>query len=127
MVIFELPFATPSMNDMLTKHWIVAGKKRYQRAVCESIKYGNGSMLRDHAKQMPFEKCEIEIFRYGLRPLDKDNLEGGVKCLIDVLKPVSDGNRYGLGIIVDDSMSVIVKQSVTQVIGKPRTILRIFA
>ena len=45
--------------------------------------------------------AKVTIERHSAGVLDVDNLYGGVKALLDCLRPISS-NPYGLGLIQDD-------------------------
>ncbi|MDE2098669.1 MAG: hypothetical protein KGL39_15550 [Patescibacteria group bacterium] len=66
--------------------------------------------------QPKFERSKIHILRRGKKLLDKDNLVGGVKPLVDSLK--------ALGVIVDDSPAHI-SLTIEQCLGKPCTVILI--
>lgn len=61
----------------------------------------------------PFQKARVTVTRYSSGCPDRDGLYGGVKDLLDCLttpKPQANGrvrNKYGIGLIVDDSPSHI--------------------
>lgn len=109
MIRFRLSAPTPSLNETLRWHW--AKKKKAQKAMAWGIKTQptSGSVTTWDATRRctvedycPIPRARVRITRHGSRLLDEDNLIGGCKGLVDVLKPASKSNPYGLGIIAGD-------------------------
>jgi len=114
---FHLEAVTLSPNRMMKMHW-----SDYQGLVNDwflrlRAKWGVSSVTKATGRR------RVEIVRYGLRPLDRDNLYGSVKPLVDVLRPakVERGtfktgpragtpwvrSRLGLGLILDDTEAML--------------------
>ena len=76
---------TPSLNAVKGRWGLTNWNKRYQRE------------LRGYQYQAPKKRCRmaLTITRHGPRFLDRDNMIGGCKSLIDAIRKV--------GLIVDDS------------------------
>lgn len=103
-----IPYPTPTLNDMLRDAWRKYQKRQWQRSAAEALKYGNWGALQEVKQHFPLRKCRIVICRYERGGgLDPDNLYASVKPLMDILQPVSRSNKYGLGIIADDSSKVV--------------------
>jgi Holliday junction resolvase RusA-like endonuclease len=110
-----IPEPTPSLNPMLRQFWHLRHKdqKRWRwlvRAARLAAKY--------HPTE-PLQKARVTITRHGKRILDRDNLYGGVKGLVDIL--VKEG------ILADDTpahVELVVQQRVTK---PPRTVVQIEA
>jgi Holliday junction resolvase RusA-like endonuclease len=102
---FELPGATPSNNTLLRMHWA-----KYQRQkVALAWEVTTAATLSRWRSPAP-DRVTVTIHRIGRKQLDRDNLYGGAKMLIDALT-IS-------GLIVDDSEAHI-DLTVTQEIGAP--------
>ena len=112
MITFRLSKPTPSLNPSsgASGNWRArhARKLKLQRGWCAEIcwrGYGNVNII---------PKARITIERHSAGVLDVDNLYGGCKPLIDVLKPMDPKrNPFGLGIILDDkpdNLELIVRQ-----------------
>lgn len=87
--ICELPDVLASMNRLLRVHW---GARRNYTAGFEKI----AEVFRRESNIPPAKKRrELYVIQYRRRPLDKDNLYGSVKPLVDGLKKA--------GLLVDDS------------------------
>ncbi|GAJ29718.1 hypothetical protein Amme_076_011 [Acidomonas methanolica NBRC 104435] len=100
---FTLPEPFPLLNVQQRKHYRRrAAEKRRTAALIASI-------LGSERPAQPFERARIEVVRYSCGSPDTDGLFGGVKDLLDCLTTPSlraDGsvrNKYGIGVIVDDS------------------------
>jgi len=76
---------TPSLNKIKGRWSRINWNKRYRRQL-------NG--YERYALKIP-QKMVVNIIRHGSRALDKDNLAGGCKSLIDAIRRA--------GLIVDDS------------------------
>ena len=99
MIELLIDEATPSLNQMLRRHWSVDAKlkKRWRQLVMVAAcgKMPKAAMTR----------ARITITRLSPRMLDSDNATGGTKHLID-------GLRW-CGVIADDTpehVELIVKQ-----------------
>lgn len=120
VVTIELPFCTPTLNHMLRNAW-----RHEKLAWCRSASWLIAAAGRPPAT--PYPLVELEIIRYSRgKRLDRDNLFGGFKPLIDLLKPMHPTiNPWGMGWIADDNDEVIVRLSGLQMKGAPRTIARL--
>ena len=101
---FTLPFPTPSLNEIQGHHWAWA---REQKSV---IRWALASALN---RIKPISKAEgkrkVVISRHGKGILDRDNLVGGCKWLIDAIRE--------RGLILDDcdaSLYLVVEQVVNR-------------
>lgn len=118
MLKLDIPVVTPSLNAMLddSKMWRIRKKPALQKQIAQFIWYDHLDQMREYRARFPLERVRIEIERRQVgRRLDKDNLYGSVKPLIDVLCPPSERNKFGLGIILDDRDEVIEKLTVRSV------------
>jgi hypothetical protein len=114
VVEFTIPAATKSGNETKRMHFRVFAQ--YQRALRYEVLCAAGK----HRLKEPFPWARLTIWRYSSGVLDRDNLFGGCKALIDCLttpfeKTVRSGplkgtktlgNALGLGFIVDDNPKV---------------------
>ena len=85
----ELPFATPSNNVVMRMH------HRERSAEHSRYYYLILAAQKTIARKEPFARCVITVGRYGARPLDWDNMGGGLKFLLDALvknKIIKDDN-----------------------------------
>jgi len=108
MIRLTLSAPTPSLNETLRWHW--ARKKKAQDVMSWELQ--GSPDIRKILSSIP--RASVSIVRHGSRLLDEDNLVGGVKGLVDVLKPPGKGNPYGLGIIAGDEPDKL-RLTVTQV------------
>ncbi|WP_230880594.1 hypothetical protein [Bombella sp. ESL0385] len=109
VITFTLPRPTPSLNTTLYKDKFGASREK------ERLRNVVWFEVRDKIPPSPFQFARVEIERWSVGTPDKDNLNGGVKALLDCLTtPVplqvrTPGakqrirNKYGLGLIVDDA------------------------
>ena len=101
---FTLPMPTPSLNEIQGYHW----------AYCKRQKEGLGWILASALNKVPAiprasGKRTVTISRHGKGRLDRDNLVGGCKWLIDAIKE--------RGLILDDcdaSLHLVVEQVVSR-------------
>jgi len=112
MIRFRLSAPTPSLNETLRWHWSV--KRKRQKAVAEEAYVQFPKAWRAFYGMQPIARARVHIIRHGSRLLDEDNLVGGVKGLVDVLKPPGKSSPYSLGIIAGDEPDKLVL-SVAQV------------
>lgn len=98
---------TPSRNPKsgASGHWAARYRddKRLKSSWAWDIKTG---LLPGHPDK-PLERARVTITRHSTGRLDEDNLKGGVKGLVDVLKPASKRNPLGMGLIEDDNPDVL--------------------
>jgi len=124
VIRFTLSRPTPSLNSRQGRNWRVvwARGRRIQLGLAREIAAARLQAGAGWAK--PIERAELRIIRFGPKELDEDNLSGGVKLLVDVLKPMHPRtNPRGLGLIAGDEPSRL-RQVVTQQIcakGQART------
>jgi len=86
-VKFEIPFATPSNNAVMRMHHRVRTQQHAQ--------YRLEVWATTRRESSSFEKCHVTITRHGSRPLDWDNMGGGLKFLLDAMvknKIIADDN-----------------------------------
>lgn len=106
--IIELRLLTPSNNKIKRMHW--AAYKRLKRQFLDLLFY---TVPRD--QRCPLRPgAHITITRYGIRQLDKDNLYGGCKPLIDCLQPWPQG----IGLITDDNPDTVTITCLQEKVGK---------
>lgn len=113
MIKLELPFVTPSNNELLRKyrHWAVKRKlKTYY--MDEIMVYILEHRLTDIQAE---GKRECEIMSYRKRLLDKDNLYGGTKPLIDSL--------VKFGLLLDDNPDMCDLKVGQKKSKDPRTVI----
>jgi len=104
---FTLPFPTPSLNEIHGHHWAWG---REQKAI---LQWQLLSAL-NRAEPIPKAKGKrtLAICRHGKGSLDRDNLVGGCKWLVDAIKQ--------RGLILDDcdaSCHLVVTQVVNRKIA----------
>ena len=111
MIRFTLSKPTPSLNrgSGASGNWraILGVKRKMQRAWAWDIWAQLPSPIPYYAK------AHVKITRCSAGTLDIDNLYGGVKGLIDVLKPPGKSNPFGLGLIAGDEpdkLTLVVEQ-----------------
>ena len=98
MITFELPYATPSLNETKRMHFRKYAKLR------SSIAWDVSILTMGKRPAVPFERAIVRVVRHGGKLLDADNAIGGIKCLLDVLQPFHASVRpNGMGIIANDS------------------------
>lgn len=115
MIELTIPEPTPSLNPLLRQFWAhrVKDQKRWRWLVRAARLNANY-----HPKE-PLQQARVTITRHGKRILDKDNLYGGVKGLVDLLVKEK--------ILAGDTpfhVELTVEQKVTK---NPRTVVRIEA
>lgn len=110
---FSLPAPYPTLNKTLRMHWAALNKMK--RAMRGTIIASLGGP--DKLPKEPFKHAHIRIERWSTGAPDDDNIHGGgAKQMIDCLTtPKLCANRYvrnkyGLGIIVDDSPAHITTE-----------------
>lgn len=101
--------ATPSLNTLMRMHW--AKRRRQARTFAQLLHYHSG--YRPGAEG-PMERCRLVVERRGAKLLDADNLEGGVKPLVDAMLLPGRRHPYGLGWLRDDGPEVVVAHCVVQ-------------
>ena len=101
---FTLPGATPSLNEIHGHHWFWIAKGK------TSLGWSLVSALNKIPKiPKATGKRRLTIVRYGKGRLDRDNLVGGCKWLVDAIKE--------RGLILDDcekSCELVVSQVVSR-------------
>ena len=111
MIRFTLSKPTPSLNRGPTTsgNWraVFGSKRKLQREWSLDIW---SRLVPPFPK---YQRAHVKITRYSVGTLDIDNLYGGVKGLIDVLKPPGKSNPFGLGLIAGDDpdkLTLVVEQ-----------------
>lgn len=114
---FTLRRPLPLLNEMLRMHW--AARRLLRRELADEI------ALMVPGVREPFERAAVTVTRYGMRPVDPDNL--CVKHLLDVLQPRSERHPNGLGLIRGDDPARLTLSVIGIVVPKAdqRTTVRI--
>lgn len=60
-----------------------------------------------HLNLAPMNQVEMTAYRIAARRLDYDNLIGGLKPIIDVMKVQSKKNPHGIGLILEDRREIM--------------------
>ncbi|NHN85784.1 hypothetical protein GOB93_14200 [Acetobacter musti] len=103
VIHFTLPEPTPLLNTQLRKHFRQRSKAKI--ALARQII----AILGPDRPAEPMQKARVTVTRFSCGLPDYDNLYGGVKDALDVLTtPAAQANgkvrnKYGIGLIVDDS------------------------
>lgn len=93
MVRIEIPYPTPSLNQIKRMHFRAYGRLRDQYVMLIRAQ----TSMANRCLRNQFRIVKID--RYGSRVLDHDNLCGGAKPLVDALKRCE--------LIVDDSPTFV--------------------
>lgn len=102
---FELPQATPSLNEIRHMHWGAYASLRQDFHVL--VRQALAAQKRWKLAP-PLSRAGIAVLRGSAgQGLDWDNALGGLKPLMDVLVAPSTRNPSGLGLIEDDAPRVI--------------------
>jgi len=112
-MVFRFALAPYSLNQLLRQHWSVRRKQKRCWAVLLLVAM-NEHGFSPKGKFAPKMRLKLTITRK--RRLDRDNLVGGCKPLIDAIKDA--------GIIRDDSPGWLDLE-VEQQIGSPMTVIEI--
>ncbi len=105
---FEIPVVTPSLNDRHFAHW--KAKSRWKKDATLLVR----SALRRCYDERPClarveGRVTVSLYRYGWNVIkDKDNLYGGVKGLVDVLKDellFEDDDQEHIRLLVDQGVN----------------------
>lgn len=99
MITLDLPFATPSQNEL--KHWHFGKLKKWRDTVCMIIRQrllsagvaptwqpilaGTGRRKAEPLFGVVPRRMRVRFVRYSAGRLDKGNLIGGMKPLLDAL------------------------------------------
>jgi hypothetical protein len=97
-----IPAILPSLNVQRRMHYAEYAKMR------RSWSWQVWAALNGKMPDMPLPFARITITRSAPKLLDFDNYVGAQKPLIDILRPVSEHNPNGLGLIEDDDESHLV-------------------
>lgn len=113
MIKLTLPIVTESNNKLLRMHWAVRRRLKvgYMDELLVAMNTSNYATRELQAQK----KRECHIISYRKRLLDKDNLYGGIKPLVDCLvewKLLKDDSP--------DNVTLIVKQKKSK---HPKTII----
>ena len=95
----------PTLNELTRMHFgkIIRLKRKWQRKIKAEL------LLNHYYGREPLQKANLVITRHSKKCPDYDNMVGGAKHLIDIFttpvlyKNGSVKNKYGLGVVVDDS------------------------
>ena len=101
---FELGAPTPSNNQLLRMHW--AEYRKAKIALGWEVK----ALTASSDWLLPMERVTVDIVRIGKELLDRDNLFGGAKLLIDSLVDCS---------LIRDDDEEHIDLTVRQEIGSP--------
>lgn len=107
-----IPDVPPSLNVWQRMHWRKRGRL--------TRRFGD-LLVACGARDVPEatgQKRKVSIIEYRKRMLDKDNLYGGVKPLVDAIKR--------LGLVVDDNEAwceLVVEQA--RALGVPQTVIKV--
>ena len=108
----EIPEATPSLNEWERMHW---AKRRREKLRWQMF---IGAEARKVKLPKATGKRNVLIIRIGARTLDKDNLYGGFKPVLDALKDS--------GYLVDDRPEFCELDGAQDVCrARPRTVIEI--
>ena len=102
MLVIEIPELTMSVNELMREYAHPQAKKRERDRWHWLVRKAIGR----RREIRPIECCEVTVHRCGPRPLDWDNMGGGLKFLIDALK----SNK----IVLDDNKKVIQRLHLEQ-------------
>jgi len=114
-MILTIPRATPSLNELHGKHWTTKHKIKQQWRVLIWNALATQLQTPDYKAR---GKRTLTIKRHGKRSLDVDNLYGGCKIVIDLLRD--------FGLLVDDDAKNIILTASNEKLGKgeePHTVL----
>lgn len=101
VIRFRLSTPTPSLNQTLRMHWS-AKRLAHRMWGWQLLSCLPRARWAEIMSNGPAARARVHITRHGSRLLDEDNLIGGCKGLVDVLKPPSKSNPFGLGLIAGD-------------------------
>lgn len=82
MIVIHLPFPTPSQNERDRMH--VRAREKFKEQCCAAIMVSLSRQQR-YGLEWPDERVAIKVIRYSAGILDKGNLIGGCKDLLDAL------------------------------------------
>lgn len=88
-ITVTLPFASPSLNELLRWHW--SKRRKYHDQVCLLLRM----QVQMHRYEPANKRMHMELLRVGKRTIDADNLVGGAKPIVDALVKAT--------LLVDDS------------------------
>lgn len=129
--MIEFTLAAPTLSGNVLKRMHHRAIKQQQKVWAWEVV---GSMLGTRPAE-PLARAKVTIWRHSIGTLDQDNLNAGVKPLVDLLKPLGKPNRLGvlpnpcgLGIIADDSpahLELVVHQVKETKRTGHRTVVRV--
>jgi len=105
-----IPSITPSLNQTLREHWATKSRRKEQQSREIAVELLVNYTAAQRAAFTTPRRRKVKIHSQRKRKLDKDNLVGGSKTLVDALTK--------LRLIVDDSPEW-VEIEYTQATGKP--------
>lgn len=114
--IFEVPIIIPSNNVLLKMHW--AQRRRFAEQCKHDVWFAYRGAGYKRPKSPPV-RAKVRIISLRKKLLDKDNLYGGTKYLIDALV----SHRF----IYDDDPAHIRLTVEQQKSKNPRTVIAIMA
>lgn len=127
-VVLMVPEVLPTLNELTRMHFskVIRLKKRLQKLIKAEL------LLNHYYGREPLQKAKLVITRHSKKCPDYDNMVGGAKPLLDLFttpvlqKNGTVKNKYGLGIVVDDSPKYLtVKYDWIFERNRPCTIIRV--
>lgn len=103
--LITIPYPTPSNNELMRMHYHRRRRLRSELVAIASAGRRAAGILR----ALSGERRRVTITRFGVRTLDRDNLYGGAKLLVDAL--------CDAGAIWDDDdehLDLVVTQQLTE-------------
>lgn len=102
----------PTLNELTRMHFckIIRLKRKWQKEIKKEL------LLNGYYGHEPLQKAKLVITRHSKKCPDYDNMVGGAKPFIDIFTtPVLQKNgvvknKYGLGVVVDDSPHYLTVQ-----------------
>lgn len=108
----EIPESTPSLNEWERMHWAKRRREKLRWQVYIGAKARGCHLPKATGKR------NVLIIRYGAKRLDRDNLYGGMKGVLDAIKD--------LGYLVDDAVEWCHLECDQQTDrARPRTVIEI--
>jgi hypothetical protein len=112
-----VPEAAPSPNKYVRAHWTTYQrlKQKWHWLILEALQHGG-------KPETALRKARVTIVRYGMKKLDRDNLYGSCKPILDALR----AHR----VIVDDDdehLELLVQQGERPQGALPCTLIEVLA
>lgn len=111
MILLTLTDPTPSLNEIKGRTWraIWVKRRRAQRRMAQEIYHQLLNLPPAKRPHAPIDHARVHIIRHSVGELDEDNLNGGIKALLDVLKKMHPRtNPRGLDLIAADDPKHLV-------------------